>query len=72
MLWNKKVQLVAGCSNILKKSKYSSISRVEDVTVDWTNKWETRRFKLQVTYYFGGKKSKGVKGTSLGAEKGRM
>lgn len=72
MFWNKKVQLQGGCTNILKKNMYSNVSQVENVTTDWTNKWETRKFYLQITYYFGGKKGKEVKGTSLGDEKNRM
>lgn len=72
MFWNKKVQLQAGCNNILKKSLYSEVSRVENVTTDWTNKWETRRFFLQLTYYFGGQKGKSVKGASLDDENNRM
>lgn len=71
-LLNKKLQLAAGCSNILKKSLYNHTTQVNNVSTDWTNKWETRRFFVQATYYFGSGKNKEVKATSLDEETNRM
>lgn len=71
-LLDKKLQLAAGCSNILKKSLYNHTTRVNNVATDWTNKWETRRFFVQLTYYFGSGKNKEVKATSLDEETNRM
>lgn len=69
---NEKLQFTAGCSNILKKSMWNQFSTVDNVTTHWVNKWETRRFYLQVTYNFGSSKEKKVKNTSLDDEQGRM
>lgn len=69
---NEKLQLVAGCTNLLKKSIWNNYSTVNNVTTHWINKWETRKFYLQLTYRFGGNKEKKVKSTSLNDEKNRM
>lgn len=71
-LMNEKIQLLAGCSNILKNSMWNNVSTVENVTTHWVNKWETRRFYLQLTYRFGSNKEKKVKNTSLDEEKNRI
>lgn len=71
-LLDKKLQLAAGCSNILKKSLYNHTTQVNNVSTDWTNRWETRRFSLQITYYFGSGKGKQVKTTSLDEETNRI
>jgi len=67
-----KMQIVLGCSNILRNNKWNNISTVNNVTTHWINKWATRRFYLQVTYRFGGTKEKKVKNTSLNEEQRRM
>lgn len=67
-----KLQLAAGCTNILKKSMWNQHSTVGNVQTHWINKWETRKFYLQITYRFGGNKEKKVKSTSLSEEKNRM
>lgn len=69
---DEKVQLMAGCSNILRNSMWNNVSTVENVTTHWVNKWETRRFYLQLTYRFGSNKEKKVKNTSLDEEKNRI
>lgn len=69
---DEKIQLVAGCSNILRNSMWNNVSTVENVTTHWVNKWETRRFYLQLTYRFGSNKEKKVKNTSLDDEKNRI
>ena len=71
-LLNKKLLLCAGCSNILKKNLYNHTTQINNVATDWTNKWETRRFFVQATYYFGSGKGKEVKATSLDEETDRM
>lgn len=72
LMFAKKLQLSFGCNNILKRSFYNHVTQVATVSTDWTNRWETRRFYLQVLYYFGGGKTKNVKSASLGAENNRM
>ena len=69
---DEKLQLVAGCTNVLKKSMWNSFSTVDNLSTHWINKWETRKFYLQLTYRFGGTKEKKVKGTSLNEEKNRL
>ncbi|KOS04757.1 hypothetical protein AM493_00875 [Flavobacterium akiainvivens] len=71
-LLDKKLVVAAGCSNILRKSLYNHTTQVNNVSTDWTNRWETRRFFVQVTYYFGSGKNKEVKSTSLDEETNRM
>ncbi|WP_129751008.1 outer membrane beta-barrel family protein [Flavobacterium beibuense] len=71
-LLDKKLVIAAGCSNILRKSLYNHTTQVNNVSTDWTNRWETRRFFVQVTYYFGSGKNKEVKSTSLDEETSRM
>lgn len=71
-LMNEKLQLVAGCTNILKKSMSNSYSTVHKVSTHWINKWETRKFYLQLTYKFGGNKEKKIKATALDDEQKRM
>lgn len=69
---DKKLMLTTGSSNILKKNLYNEVTQVENVKTEWINKWETRRFYFQATYYFGGGKAKKVKSTSLGDENERI
>ena len=38
----------------------------ENVTTNWTNRWETRKFALSATYKFGIGKKKEVKAADLG------
>lgn len=69
---DEKLQIVAGCTNFLKKSMWNSYSTVNNATTHWINKWETRKFYLQITYRFGGNKERKVKSTSLDDEKDRI
>ncbi len=71
-LLDKKLQVLGGCANILKKSLYHQVTQVDNVTTNWTNRWETRRFYLQLTYYIGSGKSKKVKTATLNEESERM
>lgn len=69
---DKKLLLTAGCSNILKKNLYNEVTQVDNTKTEWINKWETRRFYFQVTYYIGGGKSKRIRSISLGDENERI
>lgn len=69
---NEKFQIVAGCSNFLKNNMWNSYSTVNNVTTHWVNKWETRKFYVQLTYRFGGNKEKKIKNTKLDEEQNRM
>lgn len=69
---DERLQLIAGCTNILKKSMWNRFSTVENTSTHWINKWETRKFYLQLTYRFGGNKEKKVKTTTLDEEENRM
>ncbi|GIQ59584.1 TonB-dependent receptor [Flavobacterium collinsii] len=71
-LLDKKLIVEGGCTNLLKKSFYNETTRVNNVSTDWTNRWETRNFYMQLTYYFGSGKNKEVKATSLKEETKRM
>lgn len=71
-LLKEKLQLAFGCTNILKKSMWNNYSTVNHVTTHWINKWETRKFYVQLTYQLGGTKEKKVKNTSLDDEQERM
>lgn len=71
-LFDKKLLVAAGCSNILKKSLYNHTTQVNGVSTDWINRWETRRFFIQLTYFFGSGKTKEIKGSSLDEETGRI
>jgi hypothetical protein len=44
----------------------------ENVTTNWINRWETRKFTLSATYNFCGGKKKEVKAMDLGDELGRL
>lgn len=71
-LLDKKLQLMAGCTDFLKKSRYSAVTEVGNTRTDWTNRWETGRFYLQATYNFGGANAKKVKEASVDSESSRM
>ena len=44
----------------------------ENVTTNWINRWETRKFTLSATYNFCGGKKKEVKAVDLDDELGRL
>lgn len=64
-LLQKKLVLSGGCSNFLGKSRYAQVTEVGNVRTEWTNRWETRRFFLQLTWHFGGENNRKVKEASL-------
>jgi hypothetical protein len=71
-LMDEKLQFALSATNILKKSRYDNYSTVNNIKTHWINKWETRSFRLQITYRFGGNKDKKVKSTSLDEEENRI
>ncbi|MFW0735714.1 outer membrane beta-barrel protein [Flavobacterium sp. T12S277] len=71
-LMDKKLVVESGCTNLLKRSLYNETTKINHVSTDWTNRWETRNFYVQLTYYFGSGKNKEVKATSLKEETKRM
>ena len=43
-----------------------------NVTTNWINRWENRKFTLSAAYNFGSGKKKEVKAVDLGDELGRL
>jgi len=72
MMFNKKLKLQFKGDNILKQSKFSAIITQGNVITNWTNKWETRRFTLAVSYHFGTGKRKSAQKIDLQDEKNRL
>ncbi len=72
MFLNKKLRVQFKGDNILKTSFFSSTITQGNVSTDWTNKWETRRFTLALNYNFGSGKRKSAKKTDLKDEKNRL
>ncbi len=69
---NKKLRLNFSAQNILKKSQWIQTTEQDNVTTNWTNRWETRKFTLSLTYNFGTAKKKEVKEADLNDEQNRM
>lgn len=69
---NDQWRLQLRADNVLKKSLMSAVVTEKNVTTNWTNKWETRRFALSVTYNFGKAKKKATKNANLKDEKNRL
>ena len=70
--FNKKLQLNVKANNILKQSKWHSITKQDNVKTEWINRWETRKFSLSLRYNFGNGKRKKVKATDLSNEENRL
>jgi hypothetical protein len=70
--FNKKLRVNFKADNVLKKSQWRQITTQDNVTTNWTNQWETRKFTLSLTYNFGNGKKKTVKNTDLQDEKRRL
>lgn len=70
--FNKKLRLNLKANNVLKQSKWHAITIQDNVKTDWTNRWETRKFSLSLTYNFGNGKKKKVKSTDLSDEQNRL
>lgn len=71
-LLDKKLRLSLSAQNVLKKSQWIQNTRQDNVTTNWVNRWETRKFTLSATYNFGNGKKKEVKAADLGDEQGRL
>ncbi|WP_452225009.1 TonB-dependent receptor domain-containing protein [Lacinutrix chionoecetis] len=71
-LFNKKLRVNLSAQNVLKKSQWRQITTQDNVTTNWRNRWETRRFNLSLTYNFGSGKKKEVKSTDLSKEQRRL
>ena len=69
---DKKLRLNLSAQNVLKKSQWIQNTQQGNVTTNWTNRWETRKFTLSATYNFGNGKKKEVKAADLGDEQGRL
>lgn len=70
--FDKKLRVNLKADNVLKESQWREITKQDNVTTNWTNQWETRRFTLSLTYNFGTGKKKNVKGADLRDEQRRL
>ena len=59
-------------TNIFKTARYRGITTQENIVTDWTNKWETRVFRVSLTYNFGKGKKKTAKSTNISDERSRL
>ena len=69
---DKKLRMSLSAQNVLKKSQWIQNTQQDNVTTNWVNRWETRKFTLSATYNFGSGKKKEVKAADLGDEQGRL
>ena len=67
-----KFRMVLSAQNVLKKSQWIQNTQQDNVTTNWTNRWETRKITLSVTYNFGSAKKKEVKDADLSDEQNRL
>lgn len=70
--YDKKLRLQLKADNVFKTSRWRSITKQDNVTTNWTNRWETRKFTMSLTYNFGNGKKKRVKSTDLREEQNRL
>lgn len=70
--FDEKLKVKLRAQDIFMTNRYRSITSQGDVTTNWTNRWETRKFTLSVSYSFGNGKRKSIKSTDLGDEKDRL
>lgn len=71
-LFDKKFRINLSAQNVLKKSQWIQNTQQDNVTNNWVNRWETRKFTLTVTYNFGSGKKKEVKEADLKDEQNRF
>ena len=69
---DKKLRVSLSAQNVLKQSQWRQNTQQDNVTTNWVNRWETRKFTLSATYTFGSAKKKEVKEADLGDEQGRL
>jgi len=67
-----KLSVRFSATNVFKTAIYRAITTQENNTTDWTNKWETRIFRLSLSYNFGKGKKKEIKETNIGDERSRI
>ena len=69
---DKKLRMSLSAQNVLKKSQWIQNTQQDNVTTNWVNRWETKKFTLSATYNFGNGKKKEVKAADLDDEQGRL
>lgn len=69
---DKKLRLNVSAQNVLKKSQWIQTTQQDNVNTHWTNRWETRKITISLTYNFGSGKKKEVKEADLDAEQNRL
>lgn len=70
--FDQKFRILVRADNIFKTSRWRSVTQQDNVTTNWTNRWETRKFTLSLTYNFGSGKKKRVKAIDLYDEQRRL
>jgi hypothetical protein len=72
MLLNKKLRVAFRVQDFLKTNRYRAITKQGNIQSDWTNRWETRKFSLSLSYNFGVGKKKRLKRIDLNDEENRL
>lgn len=70
--FDQKFRILVRADNIFKTSRWRSVTQQDNVTTNWINRWETRKFTLSLTYNFGSGKKKRVKAIDLYDEQRRL
>jgi outer membrane receptor protein involved in Fe transport len=70
--FNKKIRLNFSAQNVMRKSQWIQKIQQDNVTTNWVNRWETRKFTVSITYNFGTAKKKEVKEADLNDEQNRL
>ncbi len=70
--FKEKLRLLVRADNIFRTNRWRSLTIQDNVRTDWTNRWETRKFTLSLTYNFGSGKKKRVKAIDLQDEQRRL
>lgn len=69
---DQKIRLLLRADDVFKTNRWRSVTTQDNITTNWTNRWETRKFTLSLTYNFGSGKKKRVKDTNLRDEQRRL
>ncbi|GGG88334.1 TonB-dependent receptor [Polaribacter pacificus] len=69
---NKQLILNITAQDVLKENQWRQITTQNNVSTNWTNQWETRKFTLALTYNFGAGKKKKIKSANLANEQNRL
>jgi hypothetical protein len=70
--WKEKIRMILRADNIFRTNRWRSVTEQDNVRTNWTNRWETRKFVLSLTYNFGSGKKKRVKAIDLRDEQRRL